>query len=358
MNIVQSIVRQSLNTFEEPEDRVPLELHGRKYPVQSRPRVILEQKTVPLPFRKLAEEIDKTLPYKLSPTRNASNVKDAIYRDFHRSCEQLQAMHQQLAEFMAAVFKCNVEIRTDWMESRRKHDLMQRKAKEWEAMAPAFEFQPPDVIRIELDAQPEFVIRGRIERALLTACEALVLKVVDILDLMSDMEVVGLVRWTSDTACRFHFFRHVLIEELKDTRRLTNTASRIVARSDGNSVQETKTTRRTENDVVHTHRHARHVHEVVAAQNNLLPAKHVVKPKRVEELLAMFPTWLQSLGRIITGTEVHRTIIEQDLRSENLTEADEQVEIQRRVLYHPDPAVVLGHYVLTGWGEEEVQPQK
>lgn len=358
MDFMENIFGQPFNTFVEPEDRVPLELHGRKYPLQTRPRIVLEQKTVPLPFRKLAEEIYKTLAFTQAPTRNAGNPKDAIYRDFHRSCEQLQAMHQQLAEFMAAVFKCNVEIRTDWMESRRKHDLMQRKAKEWEAMAPAFAFQPPDVIRIELDAQPEFVIRGRIENALRASSEGLVLKTVDILDLMSDMEVVGLVRWTSDTACRFHFFRHVLIEELKDTRRLTNTASRIVARNDGNSVQETKTTRRTENDVVHTHRHARHVHEVVAAQNNLFPAKNVVKPKRVEELLAVFPAWLQSIGRIITGTEVHRTIIEQDLRSENLTEADEQVEVRHRVLYHPDPAVVLGHYVLTGWGEEEVQPQK
>jgi hypothetical protein len=68
-------------------------------------------------------------------------------------------------------------------------------------------------------------------------------------------------------------------------------------------------------------------------------------------ILDAVPEWLNGEVKIIEGTLIRELQIEEDLQSETWLETMEQ-----SIPYDPDPAIVLGPYVLSGW-KNEVMPQ-
>ncbi len=345
------LLRPQADYYNDPADQVAMTVFNRRYPTHVR-KSNEPPSIIPPPLGELVGAVMKLIaPPVLQSRKNVG--RERLYEAFDRGCTALDWEYGGVSTFIAAITECNVEIRTASMESRHTHKLMLQKLNELEAIMPQLAFRRPAVIRAELDAMPEFVIRTAIENALRASAEELVLATLEMLDRLVSMQMVGLRIWTSDTSCRFHFFRHVVIEEAKETRRTKQQSSRIVTER-ATPQREINTVHRTERDFELTHRHSRQIHEVVLAKNHALPARHVRRPDRVNNLLEAMPAFMRPHGRIITGQEVHRTIIEQDLRKESSTEVEEKAEIKRIVLYRPDPAVVFCHYVLTGWGDEEM----
>ena len=95
---------------------------------------------------------------------------------------------------------------------------------------------------------------------------------------------------------------------------------------------------------------AEHLHELLGASSDALPAAHVRKPLAVEHLILQTPPRLVPYLRVVSGMQVREVIVEIDVRT------DTRVEERETILYRPDPALVLGRYVLAGWSERDLPP--
>lgn len=339
--------------IDAPNHRVRTAFYGRVYPVSARTEVTSDPE-LPPGFRTLPDDFWGTLPFAQATKGRHALPKPKLYGVYNNTLDALEKMHAEGVAFLGKIFTCNVEIRTDWLNDRHLYELMRRKVQEWADALPAFSFKKPHALRLDLHTQPEFVIRTTLDLALRSATESLVRQFVDALDALVDLEQVGLIEWKAPDACRYHHFRHVLIERQQAVRQLTNESAKDTQRGAVVKREHTHVTT-VERDLERTHRHARHVHEVLETKSHRLSTWSVSWPKRVDVLLRALPRWLKPIARIITGKEIYRQIIEQDIRTESTTETEQAVETWEEVLYRPDPAVVIGHYVLTGWGEEELK---
>ena len=98
----------------------------------------------------------------------------------------------------------------------------------------------------------------------------------------------------------------------------------------------------------------RHVHDVLCAKNYLLIAAKMPLPDRVKTLIEESPVYLKPLMRIVTGMETRRTVIRRLGNGPNKVGPDETDSTFEEFVFRPDPAVVIGHYVLTAWAADEV----
>lgn len=330
-----------------PVNRVRSSFFGRAYPLAERQPIEPE---LPTPLAGLPAHIESLLPY--HEAARVATTRQAQYDAYEGALGTVEKLYAENAQFLQDTFTCNVEVRAEWTTDRRKFELMQAVVEEWNHKLPKFLFERPRLLTLDLHKRPEFVVRAALLDGLRGTIHTLVKKFVQGLDCLVEMEQVGLIEWVQDDGCRFHFYRNVIEEtpgEVRESAREEVT--------DRGPVRERKRTARTERDFVRTRRHARHVHDVVCAQNLLLSAAHdLPMPPRVRKLLDDAPTYLKPFMRVVTGTEVRRLKIERDLATETLTEAEESVTVSEEILYRPDPAVVIGHYVLTGWGAEELEP--
>jgi hypothetical protein len=328
-------------------NRVQSHFFGRMYPLADRPPIEPE---LPTPLAGLPAHIESLLPY--HEAARLATTRQAQYDAYEGALGTIEKLYAENAQFLQDVFTCNVEVRGAWTNDRRKFELMQAVVEEWNHKLPKFLFERPRLLTLDLHKKPDFVVRSALLDGIRGTIHTLVKKFVQGLDCLVEMEQVGLIEWIQDDGCRFHFYKNVIEETNGDVRETTREDV-----TDRGSVRERKKTTRTERDYVRSRRHARHVHDVVCAQNLLLNSSRDLKmPPRVRKLLDSSPDYVKPFMRVVTGTEVRRLMIERDLATETLTESEESVTVAEEIMYRPDPAVVIGHYVLTGWGAEELEP--
>jgi hypothetical protein len=76
----------------------------------------------------------------------------------------------------------------------------------------------------------------------------------------------------------------------------------------------------------------------------------VVMPPQVARLVEQVPDWLYPFVHVIDGDIFRERIIEQDTGVETWTD----VHVRDEPIYGCEPGVIIGPYVLTGWGPREV----
>ena len=79
----------------------------------------------------------------------------------------------------------------------------------------------------------------------------------------------------------------------------------------------------------------------------------VVMPPPVERLCRAVPDWLKPFVEVIDGTIFRERIIERDVRVANW----QDVQIFDEPIVGCEPGVIIGSYVLTGWGPREVEAE-
>ncbi len=163
-----------------------------------------------------------------------------------------------------------------------------------------------------------------------------------------DREISGLVEWTSQSTCCYHFFRQVIVQDRDDTV-IENGVVHYDRFEHGRAIQDVdKVDRGT-----HTHRLARHEYRTGVAIVTSIENTRVVLPQAVAELVNHIPDWLEPVVRIIDGTLVRARIIEQDLE----TVAWEKRETIDRFEFIYEPGVLIDHVVLTGWGPLDIDAE-
>jgi hypothetical protein len=103
----------------------------------------------------------------------------------------------------------------------------------------------------------------------------------------------------------------------------------------------------------HTHRFARHQHDVMNAIRTSIDNSRVVMPPPVERLCRAVPDWLKPFVEVIDGTIFRERIIERDVQVANW----QDVQVIDEPIVGCEPGVIIGSFVLTGWGPREVEAE-
>jgi hypothetical protein len=176
------------------------------------------------------------------------------------------------------------------------------------------------------------------------------------LDRMVAKELAGIIERESPTSCRVHFFKDIIncstthtSEESKESRG----APYLVGRQWKVRVMY-RLTRVKQGTTNYTH--ARYQHDLMDVSEHDVDSSQVNVPRAVRPLIEAIPPWLKHGCRIVTGKRIREQIVQKEIG----TEEWEVTEIRReeKEILHCDPVVVLDDYVLTGWGECEIEAEQ
>ncbi len=157
------------------------------------------------------------------------------------------------------------------------------------------------------------------------------------LSLFVERKVCGLIEWYGPNACKYKFYvRQIKSFELEDQQ------TSWIERTEGSLEAIEKTQ--------HTGKHEKtiswHIHEIVnAIEVHPLNTSMCIPQTRLP-IVESIPGWLNGLVKIVEGSLVREIQVVEDCESETWNEVKE-----RPVTLQPDPAIVMGSYVLASSAE-------
>lgn len=345
-----------------------VELLGRRFPAtwgESRPRrpqrlrqILPRAQKVDLKDQ-VAEAIWSRLPWQQLPDE-ITETRVAVDAYIH-SLNQLERFRWDVDELVRSACQANLEFRqeqgeTNWIArdavlSEQLSEMLDAAVSEW----------PPtrNVVDAQLVSRPLAEVRSRLDAALTEAVADFARQLFELLARLVDRELFGLVEWLPNNCCTYHFFKRVVIQEndgasqrvLREERfeeireRDPATGRQIVGRR---IVEDTRGQGR------HLHRFARHQHDVMQAVHTSIGNSLVVMPPQVQRLCEAVPDWLYPFIQVIDGTIVRERIIERDTRVDQWADRTQRDE----PIIGCEPGVILGSFVLTGWGPREVKAEE
>ncbi len=165
-----------------------------------------------------------------------------------------------------------------------------------------------------------------------------------------DQELCGLVEWLPNHCCRYHFFRHVVVQGAAETSEFSTWHD-----DDDEFIPFTRTQRTTTSHTVpHKIRLARHQHDLINAIRTSIENSSVVMPLQVQRLIEAIPEWLYPFVEVIDGQIVRERIAERDIAVADWS----RVEVRDVPTIDFDPAVIIGPFVLSGWGAVEIREEE
>jgi len=296
----------------------------------------------------LAESLWNSLPF--------SRREEISTRDPSELVTAYQASHAKLARAGAeidrlffAVARASLEIRDCWLVTGEKRRGEYRRKLAQIRQSLSFEFSPDTPLPENLLlVDPPELVELRIEKRLRADIEQFVDAFFEKLDKLTGEDVLGEIGWDDDRRCTFHFFGHVLI---RNAPTLSARMERTVTRQGFTEI--TTDDKLTVARQTTTHRTVRHEHRLENAKLDSLADCSMALPAGITEIVAAIPHWLKPVMRIVVGDCVHERIIEHDI-GESVDEEVVRRESVRTERYI-DPAIVIGRYVLTGWGDGEIR---
>lgn len=358
-----SMNNMTLDMNAEPLD---LEVLGRRFPAdwgvsRSQTKVRPKQLKSTTEQRELKDLVDDAIWGSLAwvPTTTAEVPCETLVASYIQSLNQLDRYRRDVDGMIRAACIANLEFRQEQGETHAgaKDAVVTGKLKEM--LQSSFDAWMPvrNVVDARLVSRPKAEIQTKLESALKQAVADFCQQFFDLLARMVDQELFGLVEWLPNNCCAYHFFRRVIIQENEGaSERVSEERFRTPRQPDrgfGRQIVGRRTIEQTKGKGRHIHRFARHQHDVMQAIHTSIRDSRVVMPPSVQHLCETVPSWLYPFVQVIDGTIIRERIIERDATVDHWT--DTQIRDEPIIGY--EPAVIIGAFVLTGWGPREVQAE-
>ena len=310
---------------------------------------------------------DETLPGRLSQTisqrlawheipfpQNAD--RETIVGAYVNSLKQLGGFRNDIENLVFEVCRANLEFRQGTGETHVEARDAILNAKLDEMIDQAFSGWMPakNMVSADLLSHSPDVYVTQLDASLTNETVSFSRQLCEMLQRMVDLELFGLVEWLPMQCCRYHFFRRVVIqgaEEQTDT--ITETLTSDEASGFGRRVIGNRRTTST-HSVKHEIRFARHQHDLINAVRTSIRNSTVIMPPQIVRLVESIPEWLYPFVEVIDGHIVRELIIERDVSVEDWT----QVDVRDEPILDLDPGIVIGPYVLSGWGSIEIRKEQ
>lgn len=277
--------------------------------------------------------------------------RDSVMNDYSESIAVLQQAIEDVKGFVGRLWRLNV---TNESKDELVEQVADQFAEEYysKLIDPAAEqiSSQTGAVSARLEVRPveevEALLQGRLDRHVgIFASE-----VKELFERLRQLELVGRVDWATDSACDSYYCEDLIVHESAETTTHYGASEEVqtdyvVGRT--RIRQETLDVTKTR----HTMYHGLHVKVVAEAKSNRLGQFDGVVPKKIADFLDTTPSWLGEVIRIVDGKTRFDDVV--DVR----IDLAERVVGEPRVRYLVPPAycplVILGDYVLTGWGSRE-----
>lgn len=356
----------SLMELKEDEDvpALQVEYGGRRFPLNwdrptERPKnrvKRLVERTQKQPLEDLVgESIWKRLAW-FSITPEAPE-RQPIVEAYVRSLNQMDGFRREVEELVRHACLANLEFRQargetnvnarDAVMDAKLQELLTEAAHDW--------LPTKNVLDAKLVSEPIPKIHEKLDTALTQAVAEFTKQFFELLAKLVDRQLFGLVEWLPNHCCSYHFFKHVVIQENigASQREVSETLFNQITERDsatGRQIIGTRQIEVTRGQGQHQHRFARHQHEVMSAVRTSVRNSQVVMPPAVVRLVEVVPEWLYDFVQVIDGDIFRERIVEQDSKVEDWAD----VQVRDEPIIGCEPGVIIGPYVLTGWGPREV----
>jgi len=287
--------------------------------------------------------IDSDKLRQITTTAKLTEVYVAEMQKLHRLRREVEDLIPLLCE-ANLVFR----LRADTLVREARDEVLDTKRLEMQQRANLRIRLPNNIVDAHLLALPPETASERLRESLEKNVVRFVSDFFTGLHQLVDTEVAGLVEWTSQNTCCYHFFREVVIQESNTVTKEIGNLHRSKHCADGWDASEETTLQST-----HVHRIARHEHHTTDAFHTTISDTEVIMPPAVRAFVDRIPTWLAPIVRIIDGKIAREIIVERDMG----TEEWEKTETQDIPVFGNEPAVVIDNVVLTGWGPREIEAE-
>lgn len=294
--------------------------------------------------KSLAEYFWSELPFSKA-TGFADHLKhDELCQLEADSSNQLKSWQDQLQHLATVHCRTAIELRVDGpsVDSVRQASFESKADELLQDCGGVFVLLPP-LMTADVRPLAARTVYEKLYAKLHRACEQLASGFVSLLDNMRDKSLVGTIHWTTESDCKLDFFRHVVIHESKTTvtrtsEQVTDDESPILRFRETESVQ-----------VSDQHCLAQHEHHVTQAVAHKIEERWYPIPLQFQPLLDAIPPWLRPHVRILEGHQYLERIFVKNLR-----QREWQTEPIVRREFEVEPAILIGSYVLAGWGQAEL----
>ena len=359
--MVENSIEADPVTFEvmRADRRFPMLPDARYSPPRNRIRELQVQPTDETLPGRLSQVISRRLAWHEVPfARNAD--RETVVGAYVNSLKQLAGFRYDIENLVFEVCRANLEFRQSAGETHAEARDAILKAKLDEMTDQAFSHWMPakNIVRADLLSQSPDAYVTQLDASLANEAVDFSRKLFEMLQRMVDLELFGLVEWLPKQCCRYHFFRRVVIQGAEEeaqtvTETTTDNQADISDSRFGRQVIGNRRTTSTRS-IKHEIRFARHQHELINAVRTSIRNSTVIMPPQIVRLVESIPEWLYPFVEVIDGHIVRELIIERDVSVEDWA----QVDVRDEPILDLDPGIVIGPYVLSGWGSVEIQKEQ
>ena len=165
------------------------------------------------------------------------------------------------------------------------------------------------------------------------------------LQVLVEMEFIGLVEWGDLDVCRYHYFKHEVTDEVVREQRRHET-SFDASQPFGSRTQITGIRDR---NMLRRQFHERHVHHIIRAKLHRFEEYPHRVPKHVAVFINAMPTSLQPHVHIVEGTITMEEVFRRQVGEQEFV-ASEVLSVHKY-----SPGVLLGHFNLLGWSGDDLK---
>ena len=205
------------------------------------------------------------------------------------------------------------------------------------------------VLTAELMAQPLDSIVPVVNQWFRNSCHTVAAHLLLSMHVLVQLDVVGLVEWPGETTCKLNFFRHVVTQDQIKKRRSESIRDNGF---DDNGIRSVKL--ETWEHIQGRNRYSieRHEHHVMNAEVNAIGSAQYPIPQDKQAFLNRVPPWIKQHLKILEGDLILEKVNERYVGEERW-----ETTPQLRSSYEIEPAIILGHYVISGWGQKEIEKE-
>ncbi len=202
------------------------------------------------------------------------------------------------------------------------------------------------IVTAKLAAKPLFDFKSELSAHIQQSITQTKHKMLDQLVKLVDREVLSNIAWFADDKCTFHHFTRECMVEYDGTT---------IADQRAPIAPKQAVRKRTFTHTGHTKRSlVRNIQHLVNARPVPQDEATLPIPRRQQAILEALPTWISPAIKIVEGTVIRATVAIQDQGAHQWTE---QRVVEDKVYWHNDPAIVLGPFVLSAWGQNEIEEE-
>ena len=199
-------------------------------------------------------------------------------------------------------------------------------------------------VTAELAAQPLGEFKLSLQQEFEQLKKQFVTEMLEMLIELVGLEALGLVEWFGEEACTYSSYVRTCEFEKTGERALnTNFYIELGMWKKRTQVSVELKGKRTL---------VRRTQHLVEATESKVAESKLIIPREQLGFLKTIPTWISPAIRIVEGMLIRETIAKQDLGVKTFTATEDRVQ------WHNDPAITLGPFVLSAWGETEIRREE